>query len=79
MKFLTRLKHAGKKGGATMSQKQVQLNKLKSSEAVQTCQMCGNSYILILIKEGDDFNDFGLKHCPFCGLVTDELTGSVVV
>ena len=79
MKFLTGLKHTGKKGGATMLQKQVQLNKLKSTKSVQTCQMCGNSYILIWIKEGDDFNDFGLKHCPFCGLVTDELTGSVVV
>ena len=57
-----------------MLQKQVQLNKLKSTKSVQTCQMCGNSYILIWIKEGDDFNDFGLKHCPFCGLVTDGLT-----
>ena len=23
-------------------------------------------------KEGDDWNDFGYRHCPFCGLVTDE-------
>jgi hypothetical protein len=40
-----------------MSQKQAQLNKVTSSEAVKTCQMCGNSYILIWLKEGADFNN----------------------
>jgi len=43
------------------------------------CQRCGNSYIVIWLKEGEDYNDFGFRHCPFCGLLTDEISGSVCV
>ena len=50
-----------------------------SAEDVERCQRCGNKYIVVWIKEGKKFIDFGLRHCPFCGLLTDQLTGSVAV
>jgi hypothetical protein len=50
-----------------------------SGEKIQVCQNCGNRYILIWLNQGEDHNDFGLRHCPFCGLLTDEMTGSVMV
>jgi hypothetical protein len=46
---------------------------------VEKCQRCENSYIVIWIKESEDYNDFRLRHCPFCGLLTDQLTGSVAI
>ena len=39
---------------------------------VEACSNCGNVYKVELLKEGDDWNDFGYRYCPFCGLVTDE-------
>ena len=48
-------------------------------DKTEICQRCGNIYIIIWLKPGDDYNDFGLRHCPFCGLLTDEVTGSVAV
>ena len=36
------------------------------------CENCGNVFKVILLKEGDEWNDFGYRHCPFCGLLTDE-------
>jgi hypothetical protein len=50
-----------------------------SGETIEVCQICGNQYILIWLTQGTDYNDFGLRHCPFCGLLTDELTASVIV
>jgi hypothetical protein len=50
-----------------------------SGEKIQVCQSCGNRYILIWLTKGTDYNDFGLRHCPYCGLLTDEITGSVIV
>ena len=47
-------------------------------DRVEKCQRCANQYILIWLKPGDDYNDFGDRYCPFCGLQTDELTGSVI-
>ena len=38
----------------------------------EICENCGNVYQIILLKEGDDYNDFGYRHCPFCGMMTDE-------
>ena len=49
-----------------------------SGEKIQVCQNCGNQYILIWLAQGSNYNDFGLRHCPFCGLLTDELTGGIV-
>mgnify|MGYP001814410630 CR=1 FL=1 len=43
-----------------------------SGEKIELCQKCKNQYILIWLKQGEDYNDFGFRHCPFCGLVTEE-------
>ena len=36
------------------------------------CENCGNVYRVDLLKEGDDYNDFGRRYCPFCGVLTRE-------
>ena len=41
-------------------------------DSVEVCQSCGNVYKVVWLKEGDDWNDFGYRHCPYCGLLTDE-------
>ena len=35
------------------------------------CEDCGNVYKIEWLKEGTDYNDFGQRYCPFCGLMTD--------
>jgi len=52
--------------------KEVNINQILSDQEVVTCSNCGNVYRIELLKEGEDWNDFGYRHCPFCGLVTDE-------
>ena len=44
---------------------------LDSYDETETCTVCGNTYKVDLIKEGDDWNDFGYRYCPFCGDMTD--------
>ncbi|MFC1896864.1 hypothetical protein ACFL0Q_09480 [Thermodesulfobacteriota bacterium] len=56
-----------------------QVEQAVSEGKVDECQRCGNVYIVLWLKEADEFNDFGLRHCPFCGLLVDEITGSVCV
>ncbi|MBU4353000.1 MAG: hypothetical protein KJ939_08040 [Nanoarchaeota archaeon] len=48
------------------------MNQTVTDQEVETCSNCGNIYRIELLKEGEDWNDFGYRHCPFCGLVTDE-------
>ena len=60
-------------------QKYIQIEKAISEDRVDECQRCGNTYLLIWFKEGDDYNDFGFRHCPFCGLCVDEIARSVCV
>jgi len=36
------------------------------------CDICGNVYRVELLKEGEDWNDFGYSYCPFCGEMTDD-------
>ena len=43
-----------------------------SDENEEICPYCGNIYKVIWLKEGDDYNDFGYRHCPFCGMLIDE-------
>lgn len=31
------------------------------------CENCGNEYEVRVMKEGEEFNDFGIICCPFCG------------
>ena len=61
-----------------MMQKDGRTGEPASSGSVETCQRCGNTYILLWFEQGDGYRDFGDRHCPFCGLVTDQVTGSVV-
>jgi len=35
------------------------------------CERCGNHYLVIWLTQGDQYNDFGDRHCPFCGLVSE--------
>ncbi len=35
------------------------------------CEICGNSYEIDWTKEGEDYNDFGYRYCPFCGAIFD--------
>ena len=41
-------------------------------EDAEICRSCGNVYRIVWLKEGDDLNDFGDRHCPFCGIYLDE-------
>jgi hypothetical protein len=52
--------------------KEVNINQTMTDQEVDTCSTCGNVYRIELLKEGEDWNDFGYRYCPFCGLVTDE-------
>ena len=63
----------------TIRQTGDQVKEAMSGEKIQICQKCKNQYILIWLKQSEDYNDFGLRHCPYCGLLTDEMTGSVIV
>lgn len=48
------------------------LEQTMASEESDICERCGNVYRIIWLKEGDDFNDFGIRHCPFCGMLMNE-------
>lgn len=41
-------------------------------EKIQACMNCENVYKIELIKKSSTYNDFGQRHCPFCGLMTEE-------
>lgn len=45
---------------------------------VDACQRCANHWVTIWLKQGANFNDFGDRYCPFCGLNTDEATGIIM-
>lgn len=49
-----------------------------SEDKLDICQRCKNAYFLIWLAGGEDYNDFGLRYCPFCGLLIDEISGSIV-
>ena len=60
-------------------EKERQIEKEISQDRVGVCKRCNNAYFIIWVKHSRDYNDFGLRHCPFCGLLTDELTGNVMI
>jgi hypothetical protein len=35
----------------------------------EICENCGNVFRNELLKIGDDYNDFGQRYCPYCGLL----------
>ena len=51
---------------------QDKIEKILQDSEIETCENCGNVFRVELIEEGDDWNDFGFRHCPFCGMETDE-------
>ena len=42
----------------------------KAEDEESHCEECGTTYIIRMLKEGEEYNDFGKKHCPFCGNMT---------
>jgi len=42
-------------------------------EDAEICPNCGNIYRIVWLKKGDDYNEFGYRHCHFCGLLMDWL------
>ena len=54
------------------------MEELMPGDKLDICQRCRNVYILIWLAEGEDYNDFGLRYCPFCGLLTDGITGNII-
>ena len=47
------------------------MNQEMYEEEAEVCSGCGNIYRIELLKEGEDYNDFGYRHCPFCGMLID--------
>ena len=50
----------------------MQTQELMEDES-EICETCGNIYRIVWLKEGDDYNDFSLRYCPFCGVLIDLL------
>ena len=57
------------KGGNHMAEKTMQ--QAMHEEEAEVCSSCGNIYRIELLKEAEDYNDFGYRYCPFCGLLND--------
>ncbi len=41
-------------------------------QEAEICENCGNIFKILLLKESEDWNDFGIRYCPYCGLLTQE-------
>lgn len=48
------------------------IEKILEDNEIETCESCGNVFRVELLEEGGDWNDFGFRYCPFCGIETDE-------
>ena len=42
-------------------------------DQADVCDDCGNTYQVLQLKSGEDYNDFGYRYCPFCGAMEDQL------
>jgi DNA-directed RNA polymerase subunit M/transcription elongation factor TFIIS len=40
---------------------------LDEDDGCEICKKCGNAFRVDLLKEGENWNDFGFRYCPFCG------------
>jgi len=47
--------------------------------SIKCCAHCKNHYVILWLREADNWNDFGYRHCPFCGMAFDETTGAAMV
>ena len=43
-----------------------------AKEDAEICGNCGNVFRIESLKIGDDYNDFGHRYCPYCGLPTSK-------
>ena len=43
-----------------------------AEDDAEICQHCGNVFRIETLKIGDDYNDFGHRYCPYCGLLTNK-------
>jgi hypothetical protein len=43
-----------------------------ADDDADVCENCGNVYRVVWLRESDNYNDFGQRYCPFCGLLTNE-------
>ncbi len=41
-------------------------------EEPDECENCGNAFKVLHVKEGNDWNDFGYRHCYFYGMFVSE-------
>jgi hypothetical protein len=48
------------------------MNQAIADKTAIICRSCGNIYRNIWLKVGNDWNDFGLRYCPFCGMITED-------
>lgn len=39
----------------------------------QVCENCSNIYQIVWVEKGENYNDYGLRYCPYCGILTDLL------
>ena len=44
-----------------------------NEDQADICGSCGNAYQILHLKPSDNYNDFGYRHCPFCGALAGEL------
>lgn len=54
------------------AQEWIHMTQEMDNKEAEVCQNCGNIYRVSHLKVGDDWNDFGYRHCPFYGMLTDE-------
>ena len=57
------------KGGNHMAEKI--MKQAMTEEEAEVCIGCGNVYRVELLKTDEDYNDFGYRYCPFCGMLID--------
>lgn len=43
---------------------------------IYECDSCGNTSAITWITEEEDYNEFGIRYCPFCGSLFDTFTMS---
>ena len=48
-------------------EKTIQMQHAMEDESVEVCKACENVYRVEWLKPSSDHNDFGFRHCPFCG------------
>jgi len=54
------------------TQERMHMQQEGGNNDMETCPNCGTRYRVLVLREGDDWNDFGYRYCLFCGMLTDE-------